>query len=482
MFLGSRFFPTVWLSIPLFTLTFFATLSAQALEQTVPKNALVFVPLKGNISEAQFFILRRALKAAERAEARGIVLNMDTYGGELAAAVKILNLLLETKLPTYTWVNTNAGSAGALIALGTKYIYMAPVSAIGAAAPVLGGGQDVPETLNAKIVSYYSGYFRSAAERNGYNPDLAVAFINKEKEVKIGERVICEKGELLTLSAQEAVRKYDGKPLLASGIAQNMTQLADEAGLGDAVLFEWKPSGFETVAKWITTLAPLFLLGGIIGAYIEFKSPGFGVPGLVSALCFLLFFAGHYIAGLTGYEAIVLFVFGLLLVLFELALFPGILFISAIGILCMLGAILFAMVDYWPSRTLQLDFETFGTALMNFFLTIIFAAVAISLLARFLPSIPLLQGLFLRAATPSGPALSPAPLSLARSSVQPGDEGIAITDLRPSGRARFGELLADVITEGYFVPAGSTVRAVRRQGAEMLVELAEPGETDRPKA
>ena len=84
---------------------------------------------------------------------------MDTYGGNLKASVDILGALMKTTIPTLTYVNTNAGSAGALIALATKRIYMASVSAIGAAAPISGGGQDLQETINTKVVSYFSGYF-----------------------------------------------------------------------------------------------------------------------------------------------------------------------------------------------------------------------------------------------------------------------------------------------------------------------------------
>src|SRR5207248_1649288 len=116
----------------------------------------------------------------------------------LTIAIKMMNALFKTSVPTLTYVNPNAGSAGALIALSTRKIYMAPVSAIGAAAPVMSSGEDIPGTLNDKMVSYYSKYFRSAAQRYGYNPDVAEAFINKKKEVKFGEKVINEKGSILT--------------------------------------------------------------------------------------------------------------------------------------------------------------------------------------------------------------------------------------------------------------------------------------------
>jgi membrane-bound serine protease (ClpP class) len=124
---------------------------------------------------------------------------MDTPGGELGAAVDIFTLLLKATIPTYTRVNTKAASAGALIALATDHIYLAPVSAVGATAPVSGGGQEIGETMTDKVVSYYSGYFRSAAEAKVHNPELAEAFINKNKVVEIGDTVISPRDSLLTL-------------------------------------------------------------------------------------------------------------------------------------------------------------------------------------------------------------------------------------------------------------------------------------------
>ena len=97
------------------------------------------IPLTGEVTQAQFYFLRRILKSSEAADASALIIDMDTYGGNLKAAVDMLGALMKTTVPTLTYVNTNAGSAGALIALSTKRIYMAPVSAIGAAAPISGG-------------------------------------------------------------------------------------------------------------------------------------------------------------------------------------------------------------------------------------------------------------------------------------------------------------------------------------------------------
>jgi len=435
----------------------------------IPQGAVVVIPLKGAVSKAQFFFLRRVLKAGEASKASAYILDMDTPGGELGAAVEILQALMKVEAPTYTYVNPNAGSAGALIALGTKHIWMAPVSAIGAAAPVMGGGQEIPETLGAKIVSYYSGYFRSAAESNGHNPDLAVAFINKDKEVKVGDKVISEEGELLTLSAQEAVEKIGGQPLLADGIAKSVEDLVRQAGLNLTVV-ETEPSGFERVALVITMLAPLFLLGGIIGTYIEFKSPGFGVPGLIAAVCFALFFAGHYIAGLTGMEVVAFFVLGLVLVLLELIFIPGIVVLALAGTMLMLGSLLWAMVDYYPTAPEWPTLEVFLLPLANLGVAIGLSGIAIFFLAQFFPKLPVLRRLVLTASEPGGGSLTMDEPGAGRLSVCAGDRGRAVSMLRPVGRAEFGGEIFDARAEGDFLAAGTPVTALRVEGSEVVVE------------
>lgn len=441
-------------------------------EQAVRKGSVVVIPLKGEVTQAQFYFLRRTLKKAESGGAAAFIIDMDTYGGRLDAAVDMLGALMKSTIPTITYVDSNAGSAGAMIALSTKKIYMAPVSAIGAAAPVTGEGQDLQETMKAKTESYFSGYFRSAAERNGYNPELAEAFINKEKEVKIGDTVINAKGTLLTLSAQEAVREYNGKPLLASGIAANIDELCKEAGLSANDIVRLEPSGFEQLAQWVTALAPFFLLGGIIGAYLEFKSPGFGVAGVLSALCFLIFFTGHYIAGLTGFEVMAVFAAGLLLVLIELIFFPGVVLLATIGTALMLGSLLFAMVDLYPGEPFSapaLSFDALLRPMANLGIALVLAMLAITLLARFLPALPFFNRLVLSTRSSAGPSVAPPAHALPESRVQIGDEGTARTILRPAGKAEFGAALLDVITDGEFLDPGDRVKVTAIEGDRVIV-------------
>lgn len=445
-------------------------LPLQAAEKNISTGAVVVLPVKGAVSEAQFFFLRRALKNAESVAASAVVLDMDTPGGDLKATEKIVQMFSKSPIPAYTYVNANAGSAGALIALGTKKVFMAPVSAIGAAAPVAGSGQEIPETMNAKIVSYYSGYFRSVAQKNGYHPELVDGFMNLDKEVKIGGEVINPKGALLTLSAQEAVRDIGGKPLLASGIEPDVAALVTTCGLSPERIVRLDPSGFENIAQWITMLAPLFLLGGVMGAYLEFKAPGFGVAGVLSAVCFLLFFGGHYIAGLTGLEMVALFVMGVLCILIEVIFFPGVFFLALGGALMVLAALFFSMVDLYPAQPINFSFERLQVPMWNLIITFVASAVGVALLARFLPSIPIFRGLFLSSSSPAGPSIAPVVTELgAAAKVSAGETGVALSILRPSGRGEISGGVFDVMTNGEFLEAGTKIQVLAVNGQNIIV-------------
>ena len=439
--------------------------------EVIHKGDTVVVPMEGEISPPLLLFLRRAVKAAESAGAGAIIFEMDTYGGRLDTASEITSVLNHATVPTYLFINSNAGSAGSLIALATQHIYMSPVSAIGAAAPVLSTGEDLPATERDKTISYWSALIRSSATRNGHNPDLGEAFMSKEKEVKIGDRVIHAKGSLLTLSAQEATEKINGKPLLADGIADSVKDVAQKAGLkGPLVAVD--PSGFERLAFWITKLAPLLLLLGIICAYLEFKIPGASVPGVVAAFCFALFFLGHYLAGLAGWEVVALFVLGAILVLIEILFFAhSTIVIGVVGLFLMLGSLFWAMVDRYPGETFFPTGQMIAVPLRNLFLALVAAVIAIIVLARYLPRTSIYRRFALMTANPPGPSLAGAPREFAMAlALTPGMEGAALTTLRPSGKARFAEHVVDVVTEGEFISAETPVTVIQTDGMRVVVK------------
>jgi membrane-bound serine protease (ClpP class) len=398
---------------------------------------------------------------------------MNTYGGRLDAAADITNVLNRATIPTYTFINTNAGSAGALIALATQHIWMAPVSAIGAAAPVLPTGEDVPLTEREKTISYFSALIRSSAVKNNHNPDIGEAFMNKDKEVKIGDRVIHPKGTVLSLNAQEAAERINGKPLLADGVADSVVDLMQKAGLkGNQVAFQ--PTGFEQLAFWITALAPLLLLVGIIGAYLEFKIPGVTWPGIVSAICFALFFLGHYFAGLAGWEVVALFVLGMVLVIIEILFFAhSTIVFGVVGIFLVLASLLWAMIDRYPGETFLPTGRMLAVPLLNLFLAMIGAAIVITLLARYLPRTSIYRRFALMISNPPGPSLAGAPRQFATAlALSPGAQGIALSILRPSGKARFADHVVDVVTQGEYVAPNTPITVVESDGMRVVVKAS----------
>src|SRR6059036_251925 len=469
-------FPNMRKLLPIFALIccFRAAETTQA-RDVIHKGYVVVVPLRGEVSPSLLMFLRRAEKAAEGSGAAAIIFEMDTYGGRLDSAAEITSALNRATIPTYTFINSNAGSAGSLIALATQHIYMAPVSAIGAAAPVLPTGEDLPVTQREKTISYWSALIRSSAMKNGHNPDVGEAFMNKEKEVKIGDRVIHPKGTLLTLTAQEATEKFNGKPLLADGVADSVVDLMQKAGLkGKAVSLG--PTGFEQLAFWITALAPLLLLGGIIGAYLEFKIPGATMPGIISAICFALFFLGHYLAGLAGWEVVGLFVLGMVLVLIEILFFAHTTIVfGVVGVFLMLASLLWAMIDRYPGETFFPTGRMLAMPLVNLFIAITAAVIVIAIIARFLPRTGLYRRFALMTSNPPGPSLAGAPHKFATAlSLTSGTQGTAITILRPSGKARFADHVVDVVTEGEFIAPQTPIKVIQTDGMRVVVKSAAP--------
>ena len=457
----------------------FAAVAHVQARDAIHQGDTVVVPLSGEISPSLFLFLRRVEKAAENAGAAAIIFEMNTYGGQLDSAEKITGVLNHATIPTYTYINSNAGSAGALIALATKHIFMAPVSAIGAAAPVLPTGEDLPATEKDKTVSYWSALIRSSAIRNGHNPDIGEAFINKDKEVKIGDRIVHPKGSLLTLNAQEATEVVNGKPLLADGISDSVRDLMRQANLkGEAVALD--PSGFEQLAFWITALAPLLLLGGIIGAYLEFKIPGASLPGIISAICFALFFLGHFLAGLAGWEVIVLFALGIVFVLIEILFFAhSTIIFGVVGIFLMLASLLWAMIDRYPGQTFFPTGNMLAVPLLNLFVAIILAVIAIAVLARFLPRTSFYRRFALMTTNPPGPSLAGVPREFANAlAVTPGMRGTSLTNLRPSGKARFAEHVVDVVTEGEFIAPETPITVIQTDGMRVVVKGASAASED----
>ena len=438
-------------------------------------DTVYIIPVKGMIEPALLYVIQRGLAEAEEARAGAIIFVMDTPGGTLGAASQIVRTLQKVTVPTYTFVEKDAFSAGAIIALATDHIYMAPGSVIGDAMPIMmspmgGAPQELSPDVQEKMVSGVAALIRSAAQESGHDPQLAEKMVRREIEYKIGDEVISPSNQLLTLTNVEAERKVDeaGKPLLSAGTVQDVDELLARIGRPNATKKTLEVTSAEKIARYIAAMAPILFAAGLLGIYIEIKTPGFGLPGVLGGICLALFFWGHHIAGLSGMEEVLIFLLGFALVALEVLLFPTAGFLAVIGAVLMLWAILTAMVQQFPGGPLIPEFPDLQQPLQNFAWGVLLAAVLAMIAARFLPKTSAFARIALATTTSSragytaGPAISTATLV--------GVVGQTTTALRPGGSAMLQDQPYDVISRGEFIDAGVRIKVVEAQGSRIIVE------------
>lgn len=429
---------------------------AQAPPATETREALVYrIPVTGVIEMGLAPFIERSLREARAAGAQAAILDIDTPGGRVDAAERIVDAVGDAGIPVYAFVNRRAFSAGALIALSANRIYMRPGSTIGAATPVTGEGQKAPE----KIVSAMRSEFRALAEERGLDPRVAEAMVDEEIEIP----GVVEKGRLLTLSTGEAVR------LGYAAEIESWDALLAELNLAPAQVVESQTNWAERLVRFFTNpiVAPFLLSIGFLGLMIEIKTPGMGLPGIAGATSLGLFFGSHLIIGLAGWEVLILLAAGLILLLVEAVVFPGFGVAGVLGVLAILASIFLSLIGSMP---------TTGDIMVA--LNVIAASVVIVglvgwQLVRRLPKDRRARRILLETSTSRDAGYISGDV---RNELV-GTEGVAVTDLRPAGTGQFGEELVDVVSEGGWVVSGTPIRVVRAEGYRQVVRpVARAGE------
>ena len=438
-----------------------------------PAAQKVYVlPIRDDIMPPLVYVVRRGVKEAMEAKADLLVLDMETNGGRVDVTEEIIGILAKFPGKTATFVNKKAFSAGAFIAFATQKIFMAPQSVIGAAAPVMtapgGGVQEIGGTMEIKTSSAISALVRANAEKNGHNPKVADAMVKKTTKLVIDDQVINKEGDILTLTNVEAAREYGepAKPLLSAGTVESLEAVLKRLNLAGAAVTHIAPSGVEKLGSWVNAIAPILLIIGIAGIYIEFKTPGFGLPGIIGITAFAIYFFGGYVAGLTGLEWVALFIVGLALVALELFFFPGTLLLGLTGFGLIFVSLVMAMVDRYPGMSGLPTLPELSMPLNDLAIAFVGAIVVILVLSRVLPKTSLYPALVSQGA--SG-VQSDAVLT-ATHHQRLGWEGIALSPLRPGGKAKFGEEILDVVSEGDLIEKGRKVRIIGNSGHEAVVE------------
>jgi len=449
--------------------------AAQPENPAPTKQRVYLIPIQDQIEPALLYVIRRGVNEAIATGADAIIFVMDTPGGRVDVTREIISLIAATEVPTITYVKQNAFSAGALIALATNSIYMAPGSVIGAAMPIqmspTGSVQDQSGDVQEKMNASVAAIARIAAETGGHRKELAEAFVRRDTELKIGDTIICESGQLLALTDQEAARIYDGEPLLSLGTVKDLEELYRITGFENAEIIELQVTPAERIARFIAMLAPLLLMAGLAGIWIEIRTPGLGLPGLGGAFCLLLFFFGHHIAGLAGMEDFLLFMLGTALLMVEVFITPGFGVLGISGLLLMGLALLNAMsvpLPGAPWSPVPVSFDAVLPALRNLMIGMTGGGLLSLLAIRRLPESRLARPLVLSEKETFRNA-DPGPDRI-------GWTGTARTSLRPAGSGLFKGEPLDVVTLGEFVDKGAAIRIIEEHGNRIVVRPVKPGE------
>jgi membrane-bound serine protease (ClpP class) len=446
--------------------------------ETPPPKLVVVIPVRDEISQPELYILRRGLKEAITDHADAVVLDLKTPGGALDVTQEMMEALGKFPGLTIAYVDNEAMSAGAFISATTGEIWFAPDGIIGAAAPVTATGQDVDATMKQKLVSYLKARMRAISEGKGYRGQVISAMIDADSELKIGDHLIKPKGELLSLTATEAMQTYGSPavPLLGAGIAPDLDALlAKKFGANGFVIHRLEITWSERAAVLLNQASPILLGLGLLALFIEFKTPGFNIFGVTGvALLVVVFFASR-VAGLSGHEPLLFFLVGAALLLLELVFFHSAGFLGVVGVALMAGALVWSMADLWPGEPLTVAWSTraFVPPLVNLALGIALAAALATALLRYLPRGWVWDRLVVGAQVRgSAQTAGEAPGALAPLASLIGRRAVAATALRPVGQVEIEGRRYEARVDVGAIDAGAAVVVRGRTDFGLIVEAA----------
>ncbi len=417
------------------------------------QDRVVRVPVAGTVEMGLAPFVERVLEEAEASAAQAVVLEIETQGGRVDAALRIAGAVARSRVPVHAYVNMYAYSAGAMIALSAERVFMRRGAVMGAATPVDGSGERASE----KTVSAMRAQMRALTEARGLDPRIAEAMVDETLAVE----GVVEEGELLTLTTREAVE------LDYAQAAADWEDVLGALGLEGAEVHRAEVNWAERLVRFFTNpvLAPFLLTLGFLGVVVEIKSAGFGWAGLAGLLSLALFFGAHLLVGLAGAEDVILVVVGAALVAVEVLAIPGFGIFGVAGVAALAGGVFLAQVGDLPTRT---DFAQAGTVLLA---STVLVAVTAWALIRALPRSGRLKrsGVLLPESTDRRDGYTSTNV---RTELE-GVEGVAITPLRPTGVGLFGEERVDVVSESDWIEKGARIRILSAEGYRRVVRAVE---------
>lgn len=400
-------------------------------------KGVYIIPVKGEIGPAMTSFISSQLQKAKEVKSHVIVLDINTLGGRVSDTIKIQELIKEYRedFTFYSFVNNKAESAGVMITLLGEKIYMTPDASIGSAAVI---------PFNEKTNSAWAAMLKAQAESMGRRGDIAQGTADYDMVIN----GLKEKGKLVNLSAEEAV-KYG----YCNKIVNNVSDLIKDTGYrGNTIIYGEKDTRLK-IAEIISNsyISSLLLLIGIAALIIEVFVPTFGIAGTTGAICIVLYFLGNIFTGNTGWWALIIFALGMVFLIVE-AVIPG------FGVTGITGLIGISAAIVISARDLQ-------SGLIMLLSSWVVVAVTLFILFKYGMNLEFLSKIILKTEQKkdSGYGVNEFNEILNK-------EGVALSQLRPSGIGMIEGKRYDMQTEGEFIKKGTHIVVSKVEGNKIFVK------------
>lgn len=432
--------------------------------------------IQDNIAAPTWRITQEAFEEAASLGADVVILQLNTYGGEVSAADSIRTKILNAPMPVYVFVDDNAASAGALIAIACDSIYMKPGGKIGAATVVNQTGEQVPD----KYQSYMRATMRATAEAHGkdtlitgsdtlftWHRDPAVA------EAMVDPRLyvegITDTGQVLTFTASEAMTHG-----YCEGITESLEEVISKTGLAEYELKSYNPSGLDKligllINPVVSGILIMIIIGGI---YFELQSPGIGFPLGASIVAALLYFAPLYAEGLAENWELILFIVGVVLIMVEIFAIPGFGVAGVAGIIAVITGLTLSLVDNVVFEDPQFTGEGLGILMKSLSLVLVSVLLGI-IFALWATKKLLTTTAFGNLSLKSSQSIQEGFIGVETEQLNLiGETGTAHTVLRPSGKVLINDKLYDAKSEYGLIEKGAPIRVIRYETGQVYVVKA----------
>ncbi len=411
------------------------------------------IKIENEVDLGMVSYVQDAVARAEKEHAV-ILLDVNTLGGRLDAAIKIRDAILEAKVPlTVAFVDKRAISAGSLITLAAQKIVFSSASTMGAATPIYSTGQKASEKVN----SYMRAEMRATAERNHRDPRIAEAMVDESLGLPSTYPISLPPGKLLTLTTQDALKVHYADTTaetidaaLAAVHVQPTVIRTSEEGFG-AKLIRFLTNGI---------VSSILIMIGMVGIFYTIKTGHFGAITIAEVVAFVLFFGGQYITSVAPFIAIILFLAGIVLMLVEVSPVPTFGLAGVLGIIGIAFGLFLALAGNLNTLTPERMTQTFVTLAISLTGVIVLGYLVI----KYGPEATWLQKFRNLSSTADTTFYKTEQASII------GKRGIAQSMLRPAGIVLLEDRKIDAVTHGEFISPGTPVTVMQMRGNRAVVQ------------